>query len=165
MEYTSKAKLKATPMTAILPVGLNQFDRERGQMAMQLTLEMFLKELIALMKQDYPQQLQKMITNTEGLTWLQTLDNENSVIRVTSDDVIIGEKVNSTKINVRISLSRRSLFDLLEGRITLDKALQTKKVEAFGEPATLLKCYRIFEQILLLSRISPRFYFLTYRLR
>jgi alkyl sulfatase BDS1-like metallo-beta-lactamase superfamily hydrolase len=134
-------------------------------MAMQLTLDLFLKELIALMKQDYPLQLQKMITSTEGLTWLQTLDNENTIIRVTDDDVVIGEKVKPKKIDVRISLSRKSLFDLLEGRITLDKALQTKKVEAFGEPATLLKCYRIFEQILLLSRLSPRFYFLTYRLR
>ena len=132
---------------------------------MQLTLDLFLKELIALMKQDYPLQLQKMITSTEGLTWLQTLDNENTIIRVTDDDVVIGEKVKPKKIDVRISLSRKSLFDLLEGRITLDKALQTKRVEAFGEPATLLKCYRIFEQILLLSRLSPRFYFLTYRLR
>jgi hypothetical protein len=134
-------------------------------MTMQLTLELFLKELIALMKQDYPQHLQKMISNTQGLTWLQTLDNENTVIHVTADDVVIGEKVKSKKIDVRINLSRKSLFDLLEGRIPLDKALQTKKVEAFGEPATLLKCYRIFEQILLLSRMSPRFYFLTYKLR
>ncbi len=132
---------------------------------MQLTLELFLKELIALMKQDYPQHLQKMIMNTLGLTWLQTLDNENTIIRVTADDVVIGEKVKPKKIDVRISLSRKCLFDLLEGRITLVKALQTKKVKAYGEPATLLKCYRIFEQILLLSRMSPRFYFLTYRLR
>jgi len=132
---------------------------------MQLALELFLKELIALMKQDYPQHLQKMIMNTQGLTWLQTLDNENAIIHVNADDVIIGEKVKPKKIDARISLSRKCLFDLLEGRITLDKALQTKKVEAFGEPATLLKCYRIFEQILLLSRMSPRFYFLTYRLR
>lgn len=132
---------------------------------MQLTLEQFLKELMSLMKQDYPQHLQRMITNTQGLTWLQTLDDENTIIHVTEDDVVIGEKVKPKKIDVRISLSRKCLFDLLEGRITLDKALQTKKVEAYGEPATLLKCYRIFEQILLLSRISPRFYFLTYKLR
>lgn len=152
-------------MIVVFHAGLNRFDRERGLMAMQLTLELFLKELIALMKQDYPQHLQKMIMNTQGLTWLQTLDNENAIIHVTADDVVIGEKVTPKKIEVRISLSRKCLFDLLEGRITLDKALQTKNVEAFGEPATLLKCYRIFEQILLLSRMSPRFYFLTYRLR
>ncbi len=132
---------------------------------MQLTLELFLKELIALMKQDYPQHLQKMIMNTQGLTWHQTLDNENAIIQVTADDIVIDEKVKPKKIDVRVSLSRKCLFDLLEGRIPLDKALQTKKIEAFGEPATLLKCYRIFEQILLLSRMSPRFYFLTYRLR
>jgi hypothetical protein len=131
---------------------------------MQLTLEQFLKELVALMKQDYPQHLGKMIANTKGLVWLQTLDDEKTLIRVTADDVVIGGET-SKKIDVRVNLSRKSLFDLLEGRITLDKALQTNKVEAFGEPATLLKCYRIFEQILLLSRLSPRFYFLTYRLR
>jgi hypothetical protein len=131
---------------------------------MQLTLEQFLKELVALMKQDYPQHLGKMIANTKGLVWLQTLDDEKTLIRVTANDVVIGGETPK-KIDVRVNLSRKSLFDLLEGRITLDKALQTNKVEAFGEPATLLKCYRIFEQILLLSRLSPRFYFLTYRLR
>jgi alkyl sulfatase BDS1-like metallo-beta-lactamase superfamily hydrolase len=134
-------------------------------MAMQLTLEHFLKELIALMKQDYPQYLQKMIMDSQGITWLQTLDDENTVIHVTSDDVVIGEKIKPNKIDVQINLSRKCLFELLEGRVTLDKALQSKKVEAFGEPATLLKCYKIFEQILLLSRMSPRFYFLTYKLR
>jgi hypothetical protein len=132
---------------------------------MQLTLELFLKELIALMKQDYPQHLRKMIMDAQSITWLQTLDDENTLIHVTSDEVIIGKKIKPKKIDVRITLSRKCLFDLLEGRITLDKALQSKKVEAFGEPATLLKCYKIFERILSLSRTSPRFYFLTYRLR
>ena len=132
---------------------------------MQLTLEQFLKELIALMKQDYPKHLQRMIDGTKGLVWLQTLDEEKALIRVTSDDVIIEGETNPKMIDVRVKLSRKCLFDLLEGRITLDKALQTNKVETFGEPATLLKCYRVFEQILLLSRLSPRFYFLTYSLR
>jgi hypothetical protein len=132
---------------------------------MQLTLEQFLKELIALMKQDYPHHLQRMIDSTEDLVWLQTLDEEKALIRVTSDDVVIGGETTPKMIDVRVRLSRKYLFDLLEGRITLDKALQTNKIEVFGEPATLLKCYRIFEQILLLSRLSPRFYFLTYRLQ
>ncbi len=132
---------------------------------MQLTLEQFMKELIALMKQDYPQHLRRMIAETEGLNWLQTLDEEKTLIRVTADDVIIGGEKMPKTIDVRINFSRKCLFDLLEGRITLNKALQTNKLEAFGEPATLLKCYRIFEQILLLSRLSPRFYFLTYRLQ
>jgi hypothetical protein len=132
---------------------------------MQLTLEQFLKELIALMKQDYPQHLRRMIADTEGLIWLQTLDAEKTLIRITADDVVIGGETGPKMIDVRVSVSRKCLFDLLEGRITLEKALKANKVEAFGEPATLLKCYRIFEQILLLSRLSPRFYFLTYRLR
>ena len=117
------------------------------------------------MKQDYPHHFQRMVSDTKGLTWLQTLDNEKTLIRVTSDNVVIGCQNVPKNFDVQIKLYRKSLFDLLEGRITLDKALQTKEVEALGEPATLLKCYRIFEQILLLSRLSPRFYFLTYRLR
>ena len=106
-----------------------------------------------------------MIMDTQGLMWLQTLDNEHTLIHVTTDDVLIGEKNNPKKIDVRVVLSRTCLFDLLEGRIALDKALQTKKIEAFGEPATILKCYKIWEQILSLSRTTPRFYFLTYKLR
>ena len=117
------------------------------------------------MKQDYPQHLRRMIADTDGLVWLQTLDSEKTLIRVTADDVVIeGETIPKT-IDVRVNLSRKCLFNLLEGRITLDKAFQANEIETFGEPATLLKCYRIFEQILLLSRLSPRFYFLTYRLR
>jgi hypothetical protein len=152
-------------MIASFPAGLNQLDHEKELTATKLTLKLFLKELIAIMKQDYPQRLQKMIMDTQGITWLQTLDNENTLIHVTTDDIVIGEKIMPKKIDVRIILSRQSLFDLLEGRITLDKALQTKKVEAFGEPATILKCYKIWEQILSLARTSPRFYFLTYKLR
>ena len=144
---------------------MNQFAQERELKTMPLTLEQFLNELLTLMKQDYPHHFQRMVADTEGLTWLQTLDNEKTLIRVTADDVVIGCQNVPKNVDVQINLSRKALFDLLEGRITLDKALQTKEVEAFGEPATLLKCYRIFEQILLLSRLSPRFYFLTYRLR
>ena len=147
------------------PAGLNQFDRERELRVMELTLEQFLKELVELMKQDFPDHLRRMIEVTEGLVWLQTLDEEKTLIRVTSDDVVIGGETIPKLIDVRVKLSRKCLFDLLEGRITLDKALQTNKIEVFGEPATLLKCYRIFEQILLLSRLSPRFYFLTYSLQ
>ncbi len=132
---------------------------------MQMSLEQFLKELVALMKQDYPLHLQRMIKETEGLTWLQTLDNEKTLIRVTKKNINIGSKTLPKKVGVRITLSRKCLFDLLEGRITLDKAFKTNQLEAYGEPAVLLKCYRIFEQILMLSRLSPRFYFLTYQLR
>jgi hypothetical protein len=132
---------------------------------MKLTLEQFLKELIALMKQDYPKHLQRMIEDTEGLVWLQTLDEEKTLIHVTNNDIIIGEETLPKAVDVRVNLSRKCLFDLLEGRITLHQALQANQVEAFGKPAILLKCYRIFEQILLLSRLSPRFYFLTYRMR
>ncbi len=144
---------------------MNLFDQEREWKTMPLTLEQFLNELLALMKQDYPRHFQRMVADSKGLTWFQTLDNEKTLIRVIVDDVVIGCQNLPKNVNVQINLTRKSLFDLLEGKITLDKALQTKEVEAFGEPATLLKCYRIFEQILLLSRLSPRFYFLTYRLR
>ena len=132
---------------------------------MHLTLEPFLQELIALMKQDHPQQIQKMIHETQGITWLQTLDREKTFIRVTTDDIIVGEKKRPRKVDIRIRLSRKILFDLLEGRITLDKAVQSRELEIFGDPVIILKCYKMWEQILLLSRISPRFYFLTYRLR
>ena len=132
---------------------------------MQLTLEQFLKELVLLMKQDYPRQLQRMISDVGGVVWLQTLDNETAMIHVTKSDIIIGGKSLRKNVDVKISLSRESLFDLLEGRLSLDKALQTNQLGVVGEPSTLLKCYRIFEQILRLSRLSPRFYFLTYQLR
>jgi hypothetical protein len=152
-------------MIVPFPAGLNQSDHENRITAMHLTLEPFLQELIAILKQDHPREIQKMIMETQGITWLQTLDRETTLIRVTSDDIIIGEKNNAKKIDVRINLSRKILFDLLEGKISLDKALQTKDLEIYGKPVIILKCYKIWEQILLLSRISPRFYFLTYQLR
>jgi hypothetical protein len=142
---------------------MNLFDQERGLKLLQLTLEQFLKDLVALMKQDHPNHLHRMIADTAGLTWLQTLDSEKALIRVTANHIIVRNKIPK-KVAVRINLSRRCLFDLLEGRLMLDKALETNQLQVFGEPATLLKCYRIFEQILLLSRLSPRFYFLTYQL-
>ena len=68
-----------------------------------------------------------MIDSTEGLVWLQTLDEEKTLIRVTSDDVVIGGEAVPKTIDVQVNLSRKCLFDLLEGRITLDKALANKQ--------------------------------------
>ena len=144
---------------------MSRFDRERELGTLQLTLEQFLNELVLLMKQDYPRQLQRMIADVGGVVWLQILDNETTLIQVTKNDIIIGGESSRKKVDVKISLSREFLFDLLEGRLSLDQALQTNKLGVVGEPAMLLKCYRIFEQILRLSRLSPRFYFLTYQLR
>src|SRR5660398_236708 len=91
------------------PAGLNRFDRERGLRAMQLTLEQFLQELVALMKQAFPNHLRRMIAETEGLVWIQSLEREKMLIRITTDYVGVGSVIiffnkQKTAYEIRLSL-------------------------------------------------------------
>ncbi len=132
---------------------------------MPLKLKHFLDELIEVMKEDYQPQLQEIIEEARGITCLQTLDKERAVIQIDRRRIKISSKAPKKQINVRITLSRNCLFDILEGRLTLEQAFYTKDLEVLGDPVTLLRCYRIWERIMSLARTSARLTFLTYRLR
>ncbi len=132
---------------------------------MPLKLKQFLDDLLVIMREDYQQQLQEIIKDARGITCLQTLDNERAVIQIDRRRIKISGKAPKTQINVRITLSRNCLFEILEGRITLEQAFYSKELEVLGDPVTLLRCYRIWERIMSLARTSARITFLTYRLR
>ena len=132
---------------------------------MPLKLKPFLDDLLEVMREDYHQQLQEIIKDARGITCLQTLDNEKAVIQIDRRRIKISNKAPKTQINVRITLSRNCLFEILEGRITLEQAFYSKELEVLGDPVTLLRCYRIWERIMSLARTSARITFLTYRLR
>ncbi|MBI2938569.1 MAG: SCP2 sterol-binding domain-containing protein [Thaumarchaeota archaeon] len=132
---------------------------------MPLKLKQFLDDLLEIMREDYQQQLQEIIKDARGITCLQTLDNERAVIQIDRRRIKISGKAPKTQINVRITLSRNCLFEILEGRITLEQAFYSKELEVLGDPVTLLRCYRIWERIMSLARTSARITFLTYRLR
>lgn len=132
---------------------------------MPLKLKYFLDELIEVMKEDHQSQLQEIIEEARGITCLQTLDNERAVIQIDRRRIKISSKAPKKQINVHITLSRNCLFEILEGRITLEQAFYTKELEVLGDPVTLLRCYRIWERIMSLARTSARITFLTYRLR
>ena len=132
---------------------------------MPLKLKQFLDDLLEIMREDYQQQLQEIIKDARGITCLQTLDNERAVIQIDRRRIKISGKAPKKQINVRITLSRNCLFEILEGRITLEQAFYSKELEVLGDPVTLLRCYRIWERIMSLARTSARITFLTYRLR
>ncbi len=130
-----------------------------------MKLRHFLDELIEVMKEDYQQQLQEIIKDARGITCLQTLDSEKAVIQIDRRRIKISSKAPKKQINVKITLSRNCLFNILEGKLTLGEAFYTKELEVLGDPVTLLRCYRIWERIMSLTRTSARITFLTYRLR
>jgi len=132
---------------------------------MPLKLKQFLDDLLEVMQEDYQQQLQDIIKDARGITCLQTLDNERAVIQIDRRRIKISSKAPKKQINVHITLSRNCLFEILEGRITLEQAFYSKELEVLGDPVTLLRCYRIWERIMSLARTSARITFLTYRLR
>lgn len=131
---------------------------------MPMKLKKFLMELVAILEQDFPEQLREIIGDAQGINCLQFLDKEKAVIQVLTDSIKIVSNTDAEKINVKVVLSRSCLFKLLDGQLTLEEAFSTKEFEVFGEPATLLRCYRVWEKVLSLSRISPRFQFLLPKL-
>lgn len=132
---------------------------------MPLKLKQFLNDLIEIMSEDYQQHLQEIIKDARGITCLQTLDKERAVIQIDRRRIKVSSKVPKKQINVHITLSRNCLFEILEGRLTLEEAFYSKELEVLGDPVILLRCYRIWERIMSLARTSARLTFLTYRLR
>jgi hypothetical protein len=132
---------------------------------MPLRLKPFLEEILGLLKEDFPRQLEGLIAEADGVTYLQVLDRERAVIIVRDSRIEIASKAKKKEINVRVHMTRGCLFDVLEGKRTLAEAMDSGDLTVFGDPLTLLRCYAIWERVISLARTSPRFYFLTYRLR
>jgi len=132
---------------------------------MPLRLKRFLEEVLDLLREDFPSQLEKLTKEADGLTYLQLLDGEEAVIIVRGPSIRIASKARKREINVRVRMTRACLFAVLEGRQTLAEALEAGGLKVFGDPLTLLRCYAIWERVISLARRSPRFYFLTYELR
>lgn len=132
---------------------------------MALRLKTFLEEILGLLEEDFPKQLARLIEEADGVTYLQFLDKEKAVIIVRKSRIQIASKAKKKEINVRVHITRRCLFDVIEGKRTLAEALDSGDLTVFGDPLTLLRCYAIWERVISLARTSPRFYFLTYRLR
>lgn len=130
-----------------------------------MRLRRFLREMLELLREDYPETLSEIARDGLGVTYLQVLDKETAVIVFQRNGIRIAERARKSKINIRVYISRDCLFKLLEGKLTLEEAFYNGELKVFGDPRTLLRCYRIWEKVISLARTSPRFYFLTYRLR
>jgi hypothetical protein len=132
---------------------------------MALKLRRFLNELLQLIEEDYPEQLQEIIRDAFGITCFQMLDRETAIIKIRKKTIRVAPTAKKSEINLRIYLTRDCLFKILEGRLTLEEAINSEELKVFGEPSVLLSFYKVWERVLSLARTSPRFYFLTYRLR
>ncbi len=122
-------------------------------------------EVLELLREDFPIQLERLTRDADGLTYLQHLDDDEAVIIVRGRSIRIAGRARKKEINIRVRMSRDCLFAVLEGRQTLAEALEAGGLKVFGDPLTLLRCYAIWERVISLARTSPRFYFLTYQLR
>ena len=132
---------------------------------MPLRLRRFLNELLDLLREDYPEQLNGIIRDARGITCFETLDRETAVIKVREKSIRVTGSAKKSEINLRIYLSRDCLFKILEGKQTLEEAINSGDLKVFGDPLVLLSFYKVWERVLSLARTSPRFYFLTYQLR
>jgi len=132
---------------------------------MALRLRRFLTDLLDLLHEDYPKQLEGIIRDARGITCLQTLDRETAIIKVREKTIRVTARARKSEINLRVHLTRSCLFSILEGRQTLEEAINAGDLVVFGDPTVLLSFYKVWERVLSLARTSPRFYFLTYRLR
>lgn len=121
--------------------------------------------MLSLLKEDHPEQLARIIKESKGLVYLQVLDEEEAVIRVSGRGITIDDAARKKDINVRVHIGRDRLFDILEGRLTLEEAVRKGQLVVFGEPSMMLRCYGMWERVISLARTSARLYFLTYRLR
>lgn len=121
---------------------------------MALRLRRFLDLLLDLIEEDYPEQLQNIITEAKGITCQQVLDKDVAVIRIREKTIRVTASAKKSEVNLRIYLSRDCLFRILEGKQTLERALNSGDLRVFGEPRVLLSFYRVWERVLSLARTS-----------
>lgn len=144
---------------------MNLPDRAGAREILTLKLKKFLTDFVEIMKEDFPQQLGGIVKDAQGITCLQTLDSERAVIQIRKGEIIITRAARKSEINVRVVLSRDCLFKIIEGKLTLAEAFYTKEFDVVGDPLLLIRCYDMWIRIISIARTSPRFYFLTYKLR
>jgi len=130
-----------------------------------LRLRRFLTELLKVLHEDYPEKLDEIVKDGRGITCLEVLDKDRAVIKFREKTIRIAGNAKKSEVNLRIYLSRDCLFKILEGRQTIEEAINNGDLKVFGEPAMLLSFYKVWERVLSIARTSPRFYFLTYELR
>jgi hypothetical protein len=130
-----------------------------------LRLRRFLNELLDLLREDYPQQLAEIVRDAKGITCYEVLDRETAIIKVREKTIRVAASARKSEINLRIYLTRDCLFKIIEGKQTLEEAINVGELRVFGEPMVLLSFYKVWERVLSIARTSPRFYFLTYKLR
>ena len=135
-------------------------DPAGAQAIVSLKLKRFLEELVEILEQDFPEQTKEIIAAAQGINCLQFLDKEKAGIQVLPDKLSIVSTIRADEINIKVVLSRKCLSKLLDGESTMEEAFNAREMEVFGEPATILRCYRVWEKVLALSRVSPRFEFL-----
>jgi hypothetical protein len=130
-----------------------------------LRLKRFLEELLRVLREDYPEKLEELVKEGRGITCFEVLDAEKAVIKFRQKSIRIAASARKSEIDLRIYLSRDCLFRILEGRQTIEEAINGGELKVYGDPAAILSFYRVWERVLSIARTSPRFYFLTYRLR
>jgi len=130
-----------------------------------MKLYSFLNKTLKVLKEDHPKRLEEMVSEGLGVTYLQVLDKEKAIIKIRRSGIRLSRSTKQPGINIRVYISRNCLFDLLEGRETLEEAFSNGRLKVFGDPLTILRCYGIWESVISIARTSPRLYFLTYKLR
>ena len=80
-----------------LLVRVRQATREHWEHKMALRLGRFLNELLDVLREDYPEQLSRLIKDANGLTYLQVLDKETAVITVRNRRITIASRRGRTR--------------------------------------------------------------------
>ena len=98
-----------------------------------MKLYSFLNKTLKVLKEDHPKRLEEMVSEGLGVTYLQVLDKEKAIIKIRRSGIRLSRRTKQPGINIRVYISRNCLFDLLEGRETLEEAFSNGRLKVFGD--------------------------------
>jgi hypothetical protein len=97
----------------------------------------------------------------KGKRCLVNLDEESAIVYFTSSEIrVLPDKSNAKgkkteTSDIQVSLSKRVVSDLLDGRLTVLGGIEDSMIEVFGDIQSLETFYKVLEVVLSIAPSSP----------
>lgn len=97
----------------------------------------------------------------KGKRCLINLEEESAIVFFTSSSIRVLPVKSIAKgkekeiSDVEVSLSRRVVSNLIDGRLTVLRGIEDSKIEVFGEMGSLETFYKVLEVVLSIAPSSP----------
>jgi hypothetical protein len=120
-----------------------------------MKIEVFIQNLIRILQEEYPLQYRKLLSIANNEIIGITVEDQKVSLRIENDNIQFIDLDEKIKATLQYSINRSLMFELLDGKTTLDRAITNCQLGIRGNSKALLKTHKVVAIILRLSQKSP----------